>query len=68
MRGAFNLDNLNTFIIGLLTGKEATYPVSDDLPVNKVQRWDGKDKKPETSADDDLSLDDNEGSATRDDL
>eukprot|EP01015_Nassula_variabilis_P034322 TRINITY_DN842_c0_g1_i3.p1 TRINITY_DN842_c0_g1~~TRINITY_DN842_c0_g1_i3.p1 ORF type:complete len:165 (+),score=45.85 TRINITY_DN842_c0_g1_i3:34-495(+) len=69
MRGAFNYDNLNTFIIGLLTGKEATYPISDSLPVNKVQRWDGKDKQPETSGDDDLGLYDDEGTEkSHDDL
>ncbi|RHY55903.1 hypothetical protein DYB26_000147 [Aphanomyces astaci] len=53
MRAAFDSKSIATFLEGIFSGKEATYPY-DKLPaIQSVVPWDGKDAKVETVVDDD---------------
>lgn len=47
MKGAFIKKNIESFINSLITGKEALFDLKTVPKFKKVDRWDGKDAKPQ---------------------
>lgn len=53
MHGAFRDTNVQTFLHGITTGRQAVVPLSQaELPVTTTTPWDGKDGKPIEEEDD----------------
>ncbi|CAK4662850.1 unnamed protein product [Aphanomyces euteiches] len=53
MRGAFDSKSIATYLEGIFSGKQATYPYEALPTIRSVTPWDGKDAKVETIVDDD---------------
>ena len=54
MRGAFQKNIIEQFIIKVLSGRESFTPFKQIIKLNTVVAWDGKDKKPQARNDEDL--------------
>lgn len=52
MRGSFTKSNIESFIRGLMAGKEALYNLAKEPTVKEVNPWDGQDARPHTEEDD----------------
>lgn len=52
MRSAYTKKNIETYINGLLSGKEASYKLKEMPQIRTVEKWDGEDKKREEIYDD----------------
>ena len=51
MRSSYTKKNLELYINGLLSGKEASYKLNGSPKIKKVEKWDGEDKKQEKVVD-----------------
>lgn len=51
MRSSFTKKNIEQYINGLLSGKEASYKLQEIPKIQKVEKWDGKDRKPKVEND-----------------
>lgn len=54
MRSSFTKKNVEQYINGLLSGREASYKLQELPKIKTVEPWDGKDKKPQESLSDEL--------------
>lgn len=45
-RGSFSETNIRKFLMGIMAGKMGTYPIRNELVVQEVEPWDGKDGVP----------------------
>lgn len=47
MRSAYTKKNVESYISGLIAGKESSYKLKETPKIRKVEKWDGEDKKRE---------------------
>jgi len=43
LKAAFNNDSLNSFLTGLMAGRESLEDMKTEMEFKKVSNWDGKD-------------------------